>query len=398
MKKISKHSLLICTALVASFLAFAQNEPGGPKSIARENKIINATVNKKSLTAWDYLSELRQISLDDITADDKSVNFKSTIFGIHKWFDPGVNSSERYRKLAFERHFEPNLDVKYEGKFNPINAGIGFNYSFVNRNDATENLKLNHNLALDAQSAKLDNELSDVVFDTLLVLAKARYPSDNAGRHAELQRMLDLIQSFVTSGDIQVLDKEPAILIKIRNAFTTGLKSQRISLLAAYQEIEKDVDRIAQEISRGWNVVFTPTFTYAFNQGRSQGMEFAFKGLNGYRIFKNEKKTSQLILQASFKIGDDTIVAKSRMDRRQITDEIGFNQVFLLTKAGEGEDDSDRKPAGEFSITGGYNRILNGLATEEKAGQPTLTARLGILIGKDSWLVVPLDYNFGVKR
>ncbi|MBV8391087.1 MAG: hypothetical protein JO080_14880, partial [Mucilaginibacter sp.] len=112
--------------LLAAQAAFGQ----APAQDAAKQATATKVENTKTLTSWDILSNLYQIGLNDLTADDKSVKLKSTIYGLHKLFNPKINDSKTYKELAFERHFEPYLNMDYKNKFDPSNLTAGFNYSF----------------------------------------------------------------------------------------------------------------------------------------------------------------------------------------------------------------------------------------------------------------------------
>ncbi|MDB4902255.1 MAG: hypothetical protein JWQ63_1536 [Mucilaginibacter sp.] len=368
MKK-SKYLIVFITSAVIGM------ETAGAQDITADaiKAVSYKAIYLKTLTTWDLLSNLYQISLDDITADDKSVKFKSTIFGIHKVFDSTVNNYQRYTELAWQRHLEPYINFSYKNNFDPSNMSFGINYSFVNANDKTESKDMNSNPLLMAKIRALDAKLKPVI-NTIRLNGK---PVD------EINKSFDQITKFVRSGDTKDLSAE--LLKTMTDA----------GVISDIQDMKKEIDKTALRVANKWNLIFSPQLTYAINRSGVQGSSFIVNGVKGFEILKG--RSTQLTIKTGFVLGDDTIVSSINTKRQQITNQLGFNQVLLMKDVKGDGGTANKAPCAELAVSYGFNYLTSGYQASEKRRQPSLSAKFGVLIGKESWLVLPVTYNYATK-
>jgi len=372
----------------------ALSQQATQNTIATE--LIKKSAQEKTLASWDLLGLLYQVSINDVTANDKSINFKSTLYGIHKIFDSSVATSDRYRQLSFQRYFELSMAYKYKNQFSPSNLSFGFNYAIIHKNDVSTAKKLNSTSDIFAYVGQLeDGPLT--VLDSILLSEAARYSEDPSVQKILFTPHADLMAKFITTGDTSVLNDDPLLKHLVDSIQATNVLGFTTSLSLAISQLQKKIDNIYAKVQNDWNVTASPTITYGFNNGKWQGYELAVNALKGFKLFSDIKRTSQFIIKVSYKIGDDTLIEKVATNRKQITDELGINQV-LSTKSLKADDGLKKKPSIELAITAGYNWVMSGLNPNEKAGQPALIAKLGFLLGKESWLVFPFNYNFSTHK
>ncbi|MGN8070959.1 hypothetical protein [Mucilaginibacter sp. 22184] len=378
MKKYLKHLpliLLLCCGLKVS----AQ---------VSDALIQDATLKKiplqKTLSGWDILGNLYQLSLDDITADDKSIKFKSTIFGLKKLGNDDPVSSAEYTRNKIARHIEPYLTFNYKDQFDPSNLTLGVNLSLINHNDKTESPKLT-TLPVEIQTthSSLNARLAAYRSQVTPDLPNATAADRNAVV-ALLNKNFDLITAFVHSGDET----------KLPPALKADLDREGITPLV--KQLQEQMDKLASDITNGFNLTFSPQATYAFNRSDLQGASFMFNGIKGFSWIK--KRTTQIIAKGGYVLGDDTVIKKTAIGRHQIQTQLGINQVFVTKKIKADDGTESASPSGELSISYGYNYLTEGYLTDEKRDQQTLSAKLGFLIGKDSWLLIPFTYNFATKE
>lgn len=336
----------------------------------------------KTLSSWELLGNLYQISLSNLTADDKSIMFKSTIFGIDEIFDKDITDSKNYRKKSWERHLEPYLKYNYQNNFNPSNLTAGLNWSFINDNDPTESKVFNdYNEPLFAKIKKFN-----VLMQSAYASITERMQSDDPTKREELsnkaRKRYTELAKFVRSGDKKDLTDD------LESILNTEQIEAIINLQTAFNDL-------ALKVNNSWNVTFSPQVTYAFNRGAFQGASFLFNGIKGFKIFKN--RSTQLTLKGGYIMGADSIVKIAAINQQQITSTAGFNQVIFIKSMKTDDGTIKNIPCTELAITGGYDWLTRGYAANEKRGQPTLSAKLGFLFGKDSWLLFPFTYNFATK-
>jgi hypothetical protein len=375
-----------------------QTDPAVMKQLVTESS------KEKTLSSWDVLGLLYQMGANDVTADNKSVTFKSTIFGIRKVFDKSIDNSDSYRRLWFDRYFEPKLGFDYKNNFNPSNLSAGFNFSFINANDVSSAAIFNDAGTAVAKYTKAldDGPLSQLDHQILQAL-DAAYPGNFKTQKAIMNNIVEARAKFIVSGDPTsmkgiTLPDGRSLTAVLQGTPANDIQGNKTTLYDAFLWLASYYGTALTRVKNKWNVVFSPTATYAFYAGSFQGYEFALKSIKGFKVFKDSTRTSQLLASGSLKIGDDTIISPIRTNRRQITDQVGFSQVIFTKKSTDDKSGvTSQVPFVEASLTGGCNWVMSGLASGEKAAQPTLKAKLGLMIGKNCWLVVPFTYNFTTK-
>lgn len=339
---------------------------------------------KKTLTTLELLGRLYQISLNDLTADDKSINFKSTLFGIHQVFSPDVTKSSNYKALGFERHIEPYFKFAYQNNFKTINTTIGTNFSLINANDQTSNWLLNNNPQLMRDISQFDNKLIIYTSKLAPILSSGSYQQKVIAK-----KHMEELEAFVRNGKSEKLSGE---LKKELQETMIGTETLYDAIIA----LNDHIDAVVRNVGNKWNVVISPQLTYAFNYKKIQGYSITANALKGLGIFK--KQSTQLKIKSAFIAGSDTIVTQIATTHKMIIGELGLNQVLFMKQLKNDSGEMEDRPAGELAISGGYNYVFKGLIDNEKKGQPTLTAKLGFLVGKESWLVFPFSYNFETSK
>jgi len=394
---------IVIPLLIASFLSLGIAY--GQVSPAKTNEqLLTIASKEKTLSSWDILGLLYQVAANDVTSDNKSVTFKSTLFGIRKVFNKKLDNDDNYRRLWLDRNFEPNLAFDYKNNFNPSNLSVGFNLGVITANDVSSAPIFNdaNTMKFKDYGTSLDNGPIVLLDDKIMKELATKYPGDNKTQKAIQNTIEDAKTKFIVSGDPNslkniTLPDGQSLTAALQGMEAEDLEGKKTTLYDALIKLAKYYDRELTRVKNKWNVVFSPTATYAFYASSFQGYEFALKSIKGFCLFKDTKRTSQLLISGSLKIGDDTIVAKIRINRRQITDQIGFNQVLFTKKNTDQNGTTSESPVVEASLTGGCNWIMSGLSTKEKELQPVLKAKIGLMVGKNSWLVFPFTYNFTTK-
>jgi len=336
----------------------------------------------KTLSSWDLLSNLYQISLSNLTADDKNITLKGTIYAIDVLLNKDAANSENYRRKALERHIEPYLKFNYQDKFNPSNLTAGLNWSFINQNDATESKAFN------SFNKDLMKKIENIngLMQPVYKLMKDKMQSEDPKKREELAE----------KGRIRYAQLAKFMLSGNENDLTDSLKYLlNAEQIQAIKDCYTTLDEVALKVNNGWNVTFSPQVTYAFNRSAFQGASFLFNGIKGFKLF--EKRSTQLTLKGGYIMGADSIVKIAAINQQQLTGSFGFNQVIFIKDIKADDGTVSKAPCTELAISGGYNWLTRGYSSTEKRGQPTLGAKLGFLVGKDSWLVFPFTYNFATK-
>ena len=396
--------------LAVGLQAFAQD----PVKLSADVKdtVIKKVAAAKTNTSWDIISDFYQLSLNDITGTSKALTFGATLNAISQAFKPPVVDHDPGR---FANNFQPVLVLGYKNNFQNLNSSIGFKYALFNQTDAKYSNLLNNNEVLLGQFKDLQ-DYAEKFIAALRADHKKQLndPKVRAALIAGLDSNSAPAKTILDNYRIQLNQKLKSQLDQItaleKNAsagkLTPDLKKEFDSidgihtvggLVAKDSIIRARMDDIARTIANGWNIAINPMVTYDITGGGFQGLNLGATGSKGFRWFNEDKyHTSQFIGKFNYVVGTDSIVTVINTTRKQITDQLGFNQV-IGTSINKSVSKTDPTPSFEASVTGSYNYVFSGLKKNEKNAQPALNLKFGVLVGKSTWLTLPLSYNFAAK-
>jgi len=364
-----KNKLVILSLGVVLFLSTTTRLYGQQK--APEDSTIKKVQAAKSLTGWDILSNLYQLSLNDVTATSKSVSFKSTIFGLIKNNNQKVNAVD-YQHYSIERYLQPYLNFDYKNNFNPSNLSLGITWSFINANDVTRSKVFNsYNKDLSDRQAEID-----AFVDPIITKLTNNQPPN-------YQTIIKHLATFEKSMDSSDLTDD---LKKI-------LPQEAITKIEAMKNKFDDANR---NVANRFNVTFTPEISYAFNRSGVQGASFLLNAIKGFTIFA--KLSTQFTLKTGYVLGDDTVIKAIDMNKHLFENQLSLNQVIAnkMIKGSDGK--SNLSPCVELAINYGYNYLTSGYTAGQQRDESSLGAKFGILVGSSSWVVLPVTYNYATKK
>jgi hypothetical protein len=361
----------------------------------------------KTNTAWDILSDFYQLSLSDLTGNTKGVTFVSSIYAIESGFNPNSKKIASY----FENNFQPDVTLGYKNNFQNLNTSFGFKFG-ITQTDAKHSKKLNDDPvllqeldSLTKYTEPIRRELlkreSDQKKDPAMLAAVIKgNPPDSP--EAKL-----LIKAYV-DGITQQFDQQVKELTVVELTGDTSKLSPDIKVLfdntirklpgylALAAHAKSRLEYLSRQVANGYNVTLNPMVTYDFTHGGWQGVNLGANGIKGFNYGGDTTHTLQIVAKFNYIIGADTIVSKINTARKQITDQLGINQV-LASSMIKSVSKNVPTPWLEASLTGSYNYVYAGLKPKEKNIQPALNFKIGLLLGKSTWFTIPVSYNFGTR-
>jgi hypothetical protein len=380
---------------------------------ANQDTVTKKVAATKTNSNWDIIADFYQISVNDVTGNSKGLTFGATLYAISSGFKKPKPTDPP--PSYFVNNFQPVLTVGYKNNFQNLNSSLGFKYAIFNQTDAKHSWLLNHNQPLLNTMAELQaygekflaalradhkRQLEDPKIRATLIAgldsnsqaAKNILKDYREQLSKKLQSQIAQITAIEKTGDASKMSPElVAEFDKIDGVHTVS------GLAAKEKAIKAQLADISNQIANGWNIAINPMATYDLTHGGFQGVNLGVTGSKGFNLFKEDKyHTSQLVGKFNYVTGTDTIVSKINTSRKQITDQFGFNQV-IGTSTNKSVSKSDPTPSVEASLTGSYNYVFSGLKPKEKNAQPALNLKFGVLVGKSTWLTLPLSYNFGTK-
>jgi len=397
------------------------SKPDIKDTITKKDNIstgLNQQVSKgvgdvKTNTAKDFLTDFYQLGLTDLSGTSKSLTFVASINAIESDFQTG---KAKLTPTPFENNFQPDISFGYKNNFQNINTSVGFKYAVINQTDAKNSTWLNNDKVLQSDIKKLiaydlafnaafttnfntqKEVFKKALTDTTSAKATAFIKSYEAILLQNLKSDLKDLTTLELSADTTKFTKDLKAVFNsavIKTKMENVPNPSYVDYTGMLAEIKSRIKDITTRISNGWNVTINPLLTYDITHTGVQGVNLGASEIKGFVIF-DTAHISQLITKFNYVVGTDTIVSKINTARKQLTDEVGFNQV-LASSIIKSISKTGPTPWLELSLTAGYNYVFDGLKPNENPRQPSLNMKLGILIGKSTWLTAPLAYNFGTK-
>lgn len=286
-----------------------------------------------------------------VSGEDGKFEFKSSLFGLKKLFDPDLDIDTTYLRRQFLRNFEITAgltfgeDQKLDG-FRPA-----LKWALINRRDRSEN-----NFYLDFK-------------DEHSLIARAL---DSAGNAAidkvkeDPQRRNDIFASMDKFNETRNLSDLDEMLRD--EVFLRLSKPQLDSLQTMYDVRAKEVDRgVLVTLDAGWDIT------------RAQ-KDSIFAGLG---LFKGVGHGRDLVIKSRFGL-KDTSATSFEFDRITWNNSLGLDLV--LVRAGD-------QSLIEGNLNVEYDRVLRGLADDEDRETFNLSLTLSAVISEDISLPITVKWD-----
>jgi hypothetical protein len=341
------------------------------EDVAKEN--VRTAAILKSGTSQDVLISFFQLAAENLTGDNKSFKFQSSLFAIKAKTNDDLWTDNYYLKEKFARNFVitiiPALDKDY--KF--ISNTIGFTYAIVNNRDKTvfDFSKPSDSTILRAQRRAIEEYRKLVTgIDDKNYIAVLNFFATGDGKGLTPEEALPVEFKKILQNEIKGL-KDPGFptLVSFRDHFANQYKS-----IARYVE------------NRGLLTVksnFSSLADGKFFSRISLGSEY-LKGM----LKKNSRMNLELNIIATLDFLDDTATRTHPDLNRQLFKMTGgFNWIIAKTK--------NYKSLVELKGNLAYNHILNSAYPGEEKTRFTAEGTLRFRITNDIWLPVEISYDPG---
>lgn len=358
--------LLSAIITTAMFSYINGQESEGSKSLLKGAEDLK-TGNYK-----DVLTSFFQLAATDLAGDNKSFEFKSTLFGIKLRADSSLLVDSNYVRQTFARNFQFNFKLNAEKDFKITGLTAGFTYALVNKRDRTlANFR--------------DTQIEPVINKYIEQLSKIQpafiqsLPSAQRGQMTV--EMTAAVDSFLQRGDTtffpeafkkfitaQSNDKESPFADILKNVLTKKAFDGLDSLIEnEYKKIDKK-----------------PLWTVSFNSATSDFNVFDNASFETVFLQGAAQDAMEIDLRASFNY-KDTVVQNDDY-RMFYGGKAGLNFNLLKNKKGTNH-------LIEFKPHFEYNRVLNGLLPDEEEEKFLANAELRIRITDQLWIPLTIKYD-----
>lgn len=101
-------------------------------------KALIRTENDLKSGNWqDVLASFFQLGIQDITSQNRAIEFKANLFALKAKTDSTLLIDTNYIKQNFSRNFQFNFALKLDSQYRFNGAKVGFSYAIINRRDSS---------------------------------------------------------------------------------------------------------------------------------------------------------------------------------------------------------------------------------------------------------------------
>lgn len=365
--KTMKTNRLLLFTLILIFFNILTLHGQNNIDLKQKSNIALKTVNNSKTGNWnDVFTNFMQLAAKNLAGDNKSFEYKTTIFAIKSEVDSTLLIDENYVKENFSRNFQINMGLKLDNDYKFKGFSYGFDWALINKRDLSVNTLVN------GETAKLYEKYFEI-----LTKSRERYNADlDKNKDPDKLTKIKKIQEAISKNAdeyIIPLDEFPKDFIKY--------------LPSDYQDTRKYFGEVyAKELD---SIKRKPLLTIGFNSNFQKNAKFLdeFDANLVYLQGLKSKKGSKLEIdfRNQFKAKDS--ITTSVIKRKEFSSQLGLNISIWETKD---------KSIVELKPNFEYKRIVSGLMDEEKNDQFLANADLRIRILKNLW--VPLILKYDIKN
>ncbi len=355
--------IISLAGLFLSMTAWGQDE------VAKEN--VRAAAALKSGTSQDVLISFFQLAAENLTGDNKSLKFQSSLFAIKAKTNDDLWIDNNYLKEKFARNFvitiNPALDKDYKFKSNTI----GFAYAIVNNRDKTvfDFSRPSDSIILKAQRRAIEEYKKLVTgIDDKKYIAVLDFFATKTGKGLTTDVAL------------------PEEFKKILQNEIKGLKDLRFPTLASFRDhFANQYKSIARYVENRGLLTVKSNFSSLADGKLFSGISLGSEYLKGM-LKKNSRMNLELNINTTLDFLDDT-ASKTSLDlnRQLFKITAGFNWIIAKNK--------NYKPLVELKGNLAYNNILNSAYPGEQKTRLTAEGTLRFRITNDIWLPIDITYD-----
>ncbi|MBN8642792.1 MAG: hypothetical protein J0L86_13355 [Flavobacteriales bacterium] len=327
--------------------------------------------NSKSGNYKDILASFYQLATTNLTGDEKSIEFNSTLFALKAKANPELMQDVNFVKERFSRNFQFNFKVNLDDNLSYTGFSGGFSYAIINERDK--------------QLAVLTSTLYGENYTNFMtVIEEIQSELLTNLTSVNRQQEMDLIEK-ATEDIINGISYEDTATNNYYSAISNRFK-EKVQANSAFEakEVKDFVTAFKQLKSNEYNAIDAkPLWTVAADgtadaEGRFNQASFGTVFLKGNKAASNE-----IDIRALLKYADT--VAVTPMQRLDLTSTAGVN--FKLARGKQNVSFFELKAAME------YKAVFKNRMEDEKQHQFFGNAEIRVRIAEDLWFPVIIKYD-----
>lgn len=327
--------------------------------------------NSKSGNYKDILASFYQLATTNLTGDEKSIEFNSTLFALKAKANPELMQDVNFVKERFSRNFQFNFKVNLDDNLSYTGFSGGFSYAIINERDR--------------QLAVLTSTLYGENYNNFMTVIEEIQSELLTNLTAvNRQQEIELIEK-ATEDIINGLSYEDTATNKYYSAISNRFK-EKVQTNSAFEakEVKDFVTAFKQLKSDEYNAIDAkPLWTVAAEGTADGDGKFNQASIGTVFLKGNKAASNEIDIRALLKYADT--VAVNPMQRLDLTSTAGVN--FKLARGKQNVSFFELKAAME------YKAVFKNRLEDEKQHQFFGNAEIRVRIAEDLWFPIMIKYD-----
>ena len=372
--RILKNLLFLPLVMLAIICQGQNNSSGQVKPILTADSLSSGNVK-------DVLTSFFQLAFNNLTGNNKELNFNSNPFAIMLKSNPVLAKDVNYYKYRALRKTNFSFGIKLDSSFRFHGFSSGIKYALIDKRDSSTSKLLFENLRNDSlgiESDKLQGELSKCAKKIPFTERKKFIADVNEffAKNIPFNQLPNSVRDTIKNIIQEDKDSYPLISEMVEKNPSSNMMSEQ----------RKRYDNLKNEIKNDllWTAGVSDT-TYK-DQFFFSNILFKTELVKG--IGKNKPGSNwEFNIQAALNLLDDTLAKGRDLKRSIFSFEPGLNWVV--------RNKSNDQSLLEFKFSGSYNHNFGNLYKGERKDSVTFNGTLRIRVIGDIW--VPLEIRYDPK-
>lgn len=356
--------------LVISLSASAQvslKTVADASSSKQSEKLVRSVNDLKTGNWQSVLSGFLQLAFKDLTGDNKTLSFKTSLFALKAKADTNLLLDVNYVKQKFARNFQFDFALKLDTSYRFKGMQAGFTWAIINKRDSSVVSFVNTELDKYYSAAQESLGIAAVRFRRSLIVSGDTVP---AAKKKLYNEVMSKISKVLDEKGFVAKSSYPAeFQAFLDDSFNTNLET---------------ADKLfAKEMAK---LRTAPLLTLSVNstfQNKERAFSNGEAGLVYLQGIQTKRTKTEMDIRSSLSIRDTMVVTAQRRSRFNAT--AGINFALLESKAGQS--------LIEFKPHLEYNSILSKLFGTEKRDVFMANADLRIRLFQNFWLPLTIKYD-----
>jgi len=367
-------------------------------------QFLQATENRRSANSKDLLSNIMQLSLQNLLGEDKSFQLNTTLYALDSILNPSSRSitDDEYRRQRTQRHIQLNAALAANDNNEIAKISGGFTWAISNRKDVTYqdyrseivpeltrfegirkevNLKIEEELTAQALKAANDSFI-------LLIADQPKLKNKDLVK-ASIRRYYDSLASEEMSATQASWEKADdagdysQLAAAIRKQLENVPLSDREFILS--NGVHKKFLQLAELYARKGLLTFSGNYRYDRIEEQPE-YDFALNYTVGINQTDLRRKPWELETWGRLKISRDTLLPNGNTDLQLFSAGIGINKILI--------EDGDGKSAMELKGFLGYDaRVDTNRPSNTDTDLFTFNTTLRFRVLQSLWIPLTLSYD-----